>query len=128
MNKTAKSIFFFSFYMIAVSLFLIFIPGLTLRILNIPESASILVRLMGMTVLFIAYIYLRAGLNETKYKFLYPLTLHTRFSALVILVLFTIFFKANPIVILFGVIDSAGAIWTLLSMRRDKKEVEETDD
>ena len=43
MTKTAKSIFFFSFYMILIGLFMIFFPIVTLRILNIGESASILV-------------------------------------------------------------------------------------
>ncbi len=120
MSKTAKSILFFSFYMIAVALILIFLPGLILRILNIPDSGSILVRFMGMTVLFIGYLYLRAGLSEKKLRGFYTLTLHTRFSALIILVLFTIILKANPIIILFGVIDSAGAVWTIVSMRKDK--------
>ncbi len=120
MSKTAKSILFFSFYMIIVALVLIFVPTLVLRILSIPDSGSILVRFMGMTVLFIAYLYLRAGLNEKKFRALYPLTLHTRFSALVILILFTIILGANPIIILFGLIDSAGAVWTIISMRRDR--------
>ena len=120
MSRTAKSILYFSFYMIVVALVLIFFPGLILRILNIPDSGSILVRFMGMTVLFIAYLYLRAGLSEKKLKALYSLTLHTRFSALIILVLFTVILKANPIIILFGLIDSAGAVWTIISMRRDK--------
>ncbi len=121
MTRAAKSVFFFSFYMIIIGLFMIFFPIVTLRILNIGESASILVRFIGMVVIFMGYFYLRAGMNEGKFRPFYMLTLHTRFSAIVILILFVIFLKANPVIVVFGLIDFSGAIWTIVSMRGDKK-------
>ena len=121
MNKSARSVFFFSFYMILMGLFMIFFPIVTLRILSIKEDASILVRFIGMVVIFMGYIYFRAGLSEKKFRPLYMLTLHTRFSAIIILTLFVVFLKANPVIIIFGLIDLAGATWTIVSMRKDKK-------
>ena len=74
-----------------------------------------------MVVVFMGYFYLRAGLSEKKFRPFYMLTLHTRFSAIIILTLFVVFIKANPVIVVFGLIDLSGAIWTIVSMRKDRK-------
>ena len=128
MTRTSKSILYFSFYMEAVGILMIVFPQLVLRILNINTDAGVVVRFLGMVDFFMGYYYLRAGMSREKFKAFYQLTIHTRFSALVLLVVFVIVWSANPIVVLFGVIDAAGAVWTIVSMTLDKRASAETDE
>jgi len=121
MNRTAKSVLYYSFYMEAIGIIMIIFPQLVLRILNINADAGVLVRFLGMVDIFMGYYYLRAGMSREKLKAFYQLTIHTRFSALVLLVVFVIVWGANPIVVLFGLIDAAGAVWTIVSMTLDKR-------
>ena len=123
MTRTSKSVLYYSFYMELVGILMIVFPQVVLKILNINTDAGILVRFLGMVDVFMGYYYLRSGLGKDKLKNFYQLTIHTRFAALVFLVFFVVFWNANPVVILFGLIDTAGAVWTIVSMRLDKRTV-----
>jgi len=121
MTRTSKSVLYFSFYMEVVGILMIIFPQLVLRILSINTDAGVVVRFLGMVDVFMGYYYLRAGIGKDKLKSFYRLTIHTRFAAIVLLVLFVIVWNVNPIVILFGLIDTSGAVWTIVSMRLDKR-------
>ena len=127
MSRTSKSIIYFSFYMEIIGIVMIVFPQIVLKILSISPRADVVVRFLGMVDVLMGYYYLRAGIGGEKLRNFYQLTLHTRFATLVFLVLFIILWNVNPIVILFGLIDTGGAVWTIVSMRLDKNKKTKTD-
>lgn len=127
MSRTSKSILYFSFYMETVGLVMIIFPQIVLKILSISPGADVVVRFLGMVDVLMGYYYFRAGIGGEKLRNFYQLTLHTRFAALVLLVFFVIVWNVNPVVILFGLIDTGGAVWTIVSMQLDKNKKTKTD-
>ena len=51
----------------------------------------------------------------------YKWTTHTRSGAILFLAFFTAMGWAHPLVIAFGIIDLAGAVWTHLALRIENK-------
>ncbi len=127
MSRTSKSIMYFSFYMEITGIVMIIFPQIVLKILSIDLRADVVVRFLGMVDVFMGYYYFRAGIGGEKLRNFYQLTLHTRFAALILLVLFIVVWNVSPIVILFGLIDTGGAVWTIVSMQLDKNKKIKTD-
>jgi hypothetical protein len=80
-------------------------------------AGSAMVRLLGMMLVFYGYYYIRAGISGKKMTEFFWWTVHTRMSAIVFLSALIIMEMAPPIVIVFGVIDLSGAIWTLIELK-----------
>jgi len=106
---------------VLTGLFLLVFPLIILGIVNLDASGSAMVRLLGMMLIFYGYYYIRAGISGKKMIEFFWWTVHTRMSAIVVLSALIIMNLAPPIVIVFGVIDLAGAIWTLIELRISRK-------
>jgi len=65
-----------------------------------------------MLVLIIGYYYIRASKNEKEMISFYRWSVHARLSVIIFFIIFALFGLVKPILILFGVFDLAGAIWT----------------
>ncbi|MFX1489743.1 MAG: hypothetical protein ACFFBI_11385 [Promethearchaeota archaeon] len=119
MSRAALSLFVFGIYMILMgSLFLCF-PELIFGILALPTEPDITSRILGMVIIIIAYYYIRSSLNEEEMKNFYKWTVHARASVIFFLIFFAIFKLANPLIVVFGIIDLAGAIWTYREVHKD---------
>lgn len=117
MSKSAFSVHVFSIYMIAFGAGLIAVPNLLLSLFAVPETNEVWIRIVGMLVLIIGYLDFMASRYELQIFFRW--TVVVRFSVLIFFVAFVVLGLAPPILILFGVVDAAGAIWTAACLRKD---------
>ncbi len=117
MSKSAFSLRVFSVYMFALGSVLVADPNLMLSFFGVPETHEVWIRVVGMLVLNIGYLDFMASRNEVLYFFRWSVP--ARFSVAVFLVAFVAMGFAPPILVLFGAIDAAGAIWTAACLRID---------
>lgn len=115
MSKAANSVFIFGIYMIVVGLGFLLAPNLPLTMLGFPATSEPWIRVVAVLMFILAYYYMRAARSEMT-EFL-RFTVHGRASLIVFFVAFVIFGLARPILIMFGVIDLAAAIWTEWALR-----------
>jgi len=120
MSRAAKSLFFFGIYVILLGVILVVAPNVLLKFFNIPETSEVWIRVVGMLVLIIGYYYVRAATNEEGLKKFFRWTIYARSTVIVFFTVFVLLNFVKPILILFGVFDLAGAIWTALALRSTK--------
>ena len=114
MSAAALSIFVFGIYLIAIGFGFFTIPNVILPIFKFPKSNESWIRVLGWIVVVLGFYYVVASQNElTEF---YRATIYGRFGILVGFSSLVLMKKAKPMLILFGLVDAAGAIWTLLSM------------
>jgi len=110
MSYPAKTVFYFSLYMFALSLTLLVVPGLLAPLLGYSADSEIWIRIIGMFLLFLAFDYAASAI-EGMYRFFY-LTVYTRASIIVFMTTFVLLGMLKPIFIALSLIDLSGAIWT----------------
>jgi hypothetical protein len=120
MSRAGKSMFWFGFWVLACGIFLIFFPGLMLRVAAITVSNTVILRIQGMVLIFLAIYYFVAG-RRPEFLPLYRVTVYTRASALPLTAAMVLLLRANPLIILFTVVDALGALWTALALRADRR-------
>jgi len=114
MNPTELSVFVFGIYLIGVAAGFLFMPNAILPIFKMPKTQEQWIRVMALVVGVLAYYYIVAALNSLTPMFW--ATVYGRFGILVAFVGLVLFKKAKSPLIIFGVIDAAGAVWTLLTL------------
>jgi hypothetical protein len=115
MSKGARSVFVFSIYLLVLGALLVVIPNVLLSPFGFLETEEVWIRVVGMLVLILAYYYSRAarrGLTE-----FFRWTVHARGAVLVFFAAFVALGLAPAALILFGVVDAAGALWTAVALR-----------
>ena len=115
MSAAAISILAFGIYLLAVGAGFLFIPNTVLPMLKLPKTNEPWIRALGSVVLVLGFYYIISAQNELA-PFFWA-TVVGRFGILIMFVSLVISKKAPPILIVFGVIDAAGGIWTLLAMQ-----------
>jgi len=120
MNSVEKSLFFFGIYMFILGVILLLIPNFFIGLFGVPETTDVWIRVLGMLVVLVGYYYVRAGRDGEGLVKFFRWTVHTRSSVIVFFIIFVLFDLVKPILILFGVIDLLGAIWTGLALRSAK--------
>jgi len=121
MSRAAKSIFYFGIYVLLLGGILIVAPNVLLNIFKVPETSEVWIRVAGVMVLLIGYYYVRAATDEKGLTKFFRWTIYTRSSVIVFFSIFVLLNYVQPILILFGVFDLAGAIWTALALRSTEK-------
>jgi len=115
MSKGARSLFVFAIYLIVIGLGFLILPNLALRLFGFPETTEVWIRVMAMLLIYLAVYYIHASRNELT-SFI-RLTAFTRGSAILFFAAFVLFDLAQPMLLLFGFVDLAAAIWTWVSLR-----------
>jgi uncharacterized membrane protein HdeD (DUF308 family) len=100
-------------------------PNILINFLNLGISNDIVVRILGMVLIFYGYFYVRASRHKKEMASFYSWTIHTRVSAIVVLSIFAMLSLAHPVIVAFGAVDLLGAIWTLLELRKSGAVVKE---
>ena len=115
MNPADISIFVFGIYVVAiVGAGLLFIPNVVLSMFKLPKTNEPWIRILGFIIALLGVYYINAGLQGlTPFHWS---TVWGRFALLAFLIIFSLLKQAKPTIILFGIIDSAGAVWTLLTL------------
>lgn len=118
MNSTAKSIFYYSFYMMGMGLALFFIPNLILSLFGF-ETTEVWVRILGLLAFCAGILYFYcARTNQTAF---FRVTVPERVIFFLGVVALVVFFELTPMLAAIGSVDLLGAIWTALSLRREGK-------
>jgi hypothetical protein len=118
MSPAAKSVYYFGFYLYLTGLTLIFVPNLFLKTLQLPETNEVWIRVVGVLVFCIGYYYHRTGAENITVMLKH--TIPTRIFVCIAFTAFAALDYVSPVLVVFGVIDLLGAIWTWTALKKDK--------
>ncbi len=119
MTKAAKSVYYFSFYLFVLALFILTIPNQLLGIFHFPPVNDVWFRVVGVTAAVIGFYYNRTAANNLQ-AFL-PFTVITRVSVFFIFLFFVIMKWVGPQLIIFGMADLFGGLWTGYLLQKESK-------
>ena len=118
MNNAAKTLYYFGIYLYVIGLTLIFVPNLLLSTLQIPETNEVWIRVVGVLAFCIGFYYNRSGAaNNTSF---FKLSVTARIFVFLTFTGFVLLKFVSPLLIVFGTIDLAGAIWTWMALKKEK--------
>jgi hypothetical protein len=117
MSKASKTLFVFSGYVGIVALILMVVPNTLLELLGYPPTREVWIRIVGMCFGGLAFYYALGALENLR-RFI-QLTVLARSLTIVFFSLLYFLGLSRPVLIVFGVIDLLGAIWTELALRRE---------
>jgi hypothetical protein len=118
MSKPATSMFVFGIYLACLGLGLVALPGIAFVLFGFPGTDGVWIRAFGMLLLFLAFFCIQSARQEVEEYFRW--SVYTRTSVIVFFTAFVLLRLINPALILFGLIDLAGAVWTGLTLRSSK--------
>ncbi len=121
MSKSAGSIFYFGIYLVVLGLSLTFFPNAILRMFGFPETQEVWLSVAGLSLLFLGFYYIQAGRHDLRAFF--PWTLYTRPTVILFFTALVLLDLAEPTLVLFGLVDLLGAIWTYFALRADRRAV-----
>ncbi|MBL4866958.1 MAG: hypothetical protein JKY67_11355 [Pseudomonadales bacterium] len=117
MTNSAKSILYFSLYLMPTGIFILLWPQIFSVVMDINETTIHFIRLMGIVSFILGFYYLRAALENNVGFFRTCIFGRLIFLAGSILVYSV--FEAPAIFVLFGAVDGIGAIITYRYMKQD---------
>ncbi len=116
MTQTALSLRLFALYLGATGLILLLIPNLLLTLLGLAPTEEPWIRVLGIIVFNLA-LYYHAGADGVVFQ---RVTVVTRVIVLIGFTGLVLAGLAPRQLVLFGLVDFMGAVWTALAMRRDR--------
>ena len=116
MTASSRSIYYFGLYLLILGITLTVVPNMFLATFQLAETSEIWIRVLGVVVFNIGIYYVfMAPADHTLFL---TLSVYTRFLILFWFVVFVVLGWAPPQLILFGLVDAAGATWTYLTLRK----------
>lgn len=115
MSASATSVFVFGIYLLVVGTGFLLVPNMVLPMFKFPKTTEPWIRVLGLVVIVLGFYYLVGSYHELS-PFLWA-TVIGRFAVFAGFFLLVAAKKAQPMLVLFGVIDAAGAVWTLLTLQ-----------
>ena len=116
MTSTAKSVFYYSFYMLGMGLGLLFVPDLLLGIFGFDATNDIWIHVLGLFAFCAGMLYFYCG--RTNQTGLFRISIIERIIFFFGMVGIVLFLRANPMLALIGIVDLFGAIWTAVTLRK----------
>ncbi len=117
MSKSAFSAKVFAIYLFVVGAVLVVAPNFLLSIFRISPTSEVWIHVVGVTVFMIGVYAWVAAKHENK-PFL-EASVYTRFVVFVAFTTFAVIGLASPMIVLFGVADLLGGIWTHFALKAD---------
>lgn len=121
MSKPARASFLFGLYIMCAGLLLTTAPNVFLTLLRLDRTTDPWIRVLGVVAVALGAYYVVAGRQENTAFF--RMTVWGRAIVLVGFVTLAALGQIPPIVILFGVGDAAGAVWTWTALRSSERAV-----
>jgi hypothetical protein len=115
MSRAARTILAFGIYCLGVGAILIFVPNLFLGLLGLEPTREVYIRVLGVVVTTLGLYYIAAARAEAVVFFRW--TVWGRPLVLAAFIALVLAGAGPPVMILFGVADAAGALWTALALR-----------
>lgn len=119
MSKSAFSAKIFSIYLFVVGGVLVVAPNFLLSIFRIPPTSEVWIHVVGITAFMIGVYALVAAKHENR-SFL-EASVYTRFVVFMALATFAVVGLGSPMLVLFGVVDLLGGIWTHFALKADAR-------
>ena len=116
MTNAARSIYVFGIYLIVIGGILMGSPNTFLAVLGIAPTTEPWIRVVGMLVMVIGMLDVACARREPTGFF--QATVYTRTFALIVFAAFALLGIAPRILVVFGLIDAAGALWTYSALRK----------
>lgn len=116
MSAAARSLNVFAYYLLGLSVALLVAPNVLLQAFGLPPTSEVWIRVSGMLVAFLG-LYYRVAVAAEFVAF-FRLSVFVRFS---VTVFFLVFVAAGWVgwpLVLFGLVDAAGAAWTWHALRQ----------
>lgn len=119
MSNSAKSVYYFGFYLLGLGSILLLFPNFLLSLFGIPPTTEVWIRVVGVLVLALSAYYRTAG----KYDIvqIIKVTVYVRSGIIFFFIGFSMAGLVSPMIILFGAIDFLGAVWTYLALKKEGK-------
>lgn len=118
MTPPARSIYLFGIYLVAAGGFIVGAPGTFLALLRLPPTTDPWLRVLGVPIMSIGLLHVACGRAEQTGFF--RASIWARVFVLVTLSALVALRLAPVIVLLFGLVDAAGAAWTRLALARSE--------
>ena len=119
MSKSAFTLKAFGIYLLALGVVLTFVPNLLLSIFRMPETSEVWIRVVGVLAFNIGLYDIYTAKCEAKTLFL--VSVYTRILVFFSFTIFALLGLVSPVLILFGLIDFFGGIWTYLTLRSEEQ-------
>lgn len=117
MSKAALSAKVFSVYVLFVGAVLVLAPNFLLSIFRIPPTTEVWIHVVGVLAFMIGIYAWNAAKHESKSFF--EASVYTRAMVFVAFTTFAVIGLASPMLVLFGVMDLAGGVWTYFALKAD---------
>ena len=117
MSKATFSARAFAVYVFIVSTVLVVAPNALLSLFGIAPTAEVWIRVAGVLAFNIG-IYAWVGARHRPFL---EASVYTRALVCAAFVVFALLGLASPVLLLFGLVDLAGGIWTWLALRADAR-------
>jgi hypothetical protein len=114
MSSATLSILVFGIYLVFVGTGFLLIPNLLLPLFRFPKSDEPWIRVVGVLVLIIALFYLVAA--SCNLTVIYWTTVFGRTFVFLTFAGLVLAKKSQPMLLIFGIIDLSGAVWTLITL------------
>jgi hypothetical membrane protein len=121
MSQSAFSAKVFAIYLFVVGAVLVVAPNFLLSIFRIPSTSEVWIHVVGVIAFMIGVYAWVAAKHESK-PFL-EASVYTRFVVFVAFTTFAVIGLASPMIVLFGVADLLGGIWTYFALKADAQSV-----
>jgi hypothetical protein len=116
MTSASKSLYYFGLYLLILGVLLTVFPNVLLSVFQIAETSEVWIRVLGILTFNIGLYYiLMAPSNNILFL---TLSVYIRASILFWFIAFVLVGWAPSQLILFGMVDMAGAIWTYVTLRK----------
>lgn len=117
MRSASVSIKVFGAYVALTGIALLVLPNLLLSVLGIAATSEIWVRVLGAVAVVLGYYYWECGSAQAKAFFRASVTGRFVFAALCVGLV--VIMAAPWQLLLFGVVDVLGALWTIAALRKE---------
>lgn len=117
MSNSARSVLIFGWYLVALGCTLLTIPNAVLGIFGLPPTTDVWIRVVGMLVLCLSFYYIQAARHGLTPMLRW--TVYVRSAVIVFFGAFVLLDFASAPLVLFGVVDLLGAIWTHTALRAE---------
>ncbi len=124
MSRAAVSLFAFGIYLLLLGTVLMVVPNTFLTLFGLPPTHDVWIRVVAMLVLILGCYDTLAARAELTPFFRWSVWL--RASVMVFFAAFVALGLVRPMLLLFGVVDLAAALWTALALRMDGARASET--
>ena len=117
MTRSARTVFVFGIYLAVLGIGLLVAPGPLLAPFGLPAPQEVWVRVGGMVIAFLGAYYMLAAKHGLRPFMAW--TVATRASVIVVFGVLVATGLGPAVLLLFGVVDLAGAVWTWAALRRE---------